>query len=82
MFPVVREVLAKCMDDFDIRETRIPYELSVNTKEWIKEPQVSFFKSVLENSLQAKEIYLKWNVRASFRAFWFSAAVLFKLLCF
>ena len=48
------------MNEFDIKETRVPFEIGIMEKPWIQEPHRSFFEIVLKTSLEAAE-YFKLN---------------------
>ena len=67
IFPIVTEALVQCMEEFDIRETRIPYEIvdlvDMKLKGCITGNQEHFFQTVLENCVTAKRIFDKHKVR-------------------
>lgn len=51
------------MNEFGIKETRVPFELEMIKKTWIQEPQRSFFEIVLKNSLEAAEDFNLHKIR-------------------
>uniref|UniRef100_A0A7M5WSQ0 Carbohydrate deacetylase n=1 Tax=Clytia hemisphaerica TaxID=252671 RepID=A0A7M5WSQ0_9CNID len=67
IFPIITEELVKCMDEFDIQETRIPHEIvdlvDLKRNGCITENQEYFFQTVLENCITAKSIFDKREIR-------------------
>ncbi|KAG1664570.1 Carbohydrate deacetylase [Nymphon striatum] len=61
--PRVAEMFGETLNKFKIEWTRVPIEPDIKTCTWLGDDQKLFFSSVIDNAIQAKEIFKRHNLK-------------------